>query len=240
MKVQTNILSECAPVRARYRQGAIVRDNNYQDGSKPKSSFLSRKFYNLRKIIKLGRVVQPSTKPAELLQEVYERVPAKKTKAHIGPAEHSILMDHQVNIPNKSTVNKVVRGVKTMKTYSKLYYYLRTKYFMKFRDPVVLQQLIADARTWMLKNGMNTEDAVHYAVFTSAVMTAFIVDREELEFRQLIKDSDNWKNMAHLNKTIRGDLGLNLIKRRERGLFKEATKGFMSKTSMPGVSNFTI
>jgi len=110
-------------------------------------------------------------------------------------------------LPERKKINKVVKGKKTFKVYSRLLYHLRTKYFLKYRDHHFINLLVNEARIWMVKNEFKCDSATDYAIMSSAVLTAFLVSKEELEFRQVIKDPVNFDNMTHLNATVIGDLG---------------------------------
>jgi hypothetical protein len=110
-------------------------------------------------------------------------------------------------VPERKTVNKIIKGKKTFKVYSRLLYHLRTKYFLKYRDHHFMNTLVNEARIWMVKNEFKCDSALDYTIMTSAVLAAFLVSKEELEFRQAVKDTTNFDNMTHLNATVIGDLG---------------------------------
>jgi len=88
-----------------------------------------------------------------------------------------------------------------------LLYYLRCKYFMKPRDISMVNSLVADARVWMIKSGRSCESQDDYLILAGAVMGAFLVTEEELEFRQEMKKVELADNFTHLNKTMSGNLG---------------------------------
>jgi hypothetical protein len=86
--------------------------------------------------------------------------------------------------------------------------HLKCKYYMKRRDAATIQQMVSDARLYMLKAGrtMNTDD--DYDTMTRAVMAAYFIDDAELEFRSRMKNQDNYDSLLHHNRTLEGDLGL--------------------------------
>ena len=110
-------------------------------------------------------------------------------------------------IPKRKSVNKMVKNKTMFSAYSKLLNYLRCKTFLKFRDASLMQQLVHQSNVWMVKEGYDLTDPLHYTVISNAVTVAFLISTEELTFRQAIKNKANWDNMTHMNKTIAGDLG---------------------------------
>jgi len=104
-------------------------------------------------------------------------------------------------------VYRKTRDVKFLKFHSRLTYYLRTKYFMKTRDRSLINMMSNDARIWMIKEKMKCESEDDFLLMTQSVMTAFLVNSQELKFRQLLKNEDNYDQMEHLNATLAGDLG---------------------------------
>lgn len=109
--------------------------------------------------------------------------------------------------PSRQEINKMVKDSKYRKCYSKLLYFLRIKSFLKFRDANLMQQLALDARTWLQKNEYGLDNQFSYTAMASAVTVAFMVSDEEMIFRAVIKDSNNYDNMKHLNRTLKGNLG---------------------------------
>lgn len=112
-----------------------------------------------------------------------------------------------VSNPSRKVINKMVKSSKRLYSYKKLLYYLRCKYFMKPRDISMVNSLVADARVWMIKSGRSCETQDDYLVLAGAVMGAFLVTEEELEFRQQMKKTGLINNIVHLNNTMSGDLG---------------------------------
>jgi len=106
----------------------------------------------------------------------------------------------------RSALNKTVNK-KNVKFCSKLTYFLRCKHFMKLRDPSLINTLVNDARVWMLKEGRKCDTEDDYFMLAHSVMATFLVNTKEMEFRKHLKNKMNWDNMAHLNKTLLGDLG---------------------------------
>lgn len=110
-------------------------------------------------------------------------------------------------IPVRKTINKLVKKKKVFRTYSRLLNYLRCKFFLKYRDGSLMQQMAHEARVWLIKAGHQCDSAIDYDVLSTAVTVAFLVTSNELEFRQSIKNPQNYDNMRHLNATVSGDLG---------------------------------
>lgn len=121
-------------------------------------------------------------------------------------------------IPSRKTVNKVIKNKKQYKVHSRLLNMLRIKSFMKYRDHHLISFLVTEARNWLVRNGHSCDNTNDYEIFSTAVMMAFLVSREELEFRQAIKDKVNYDNLVHLNKTVMGNLGKVLHVPRETSL----------------------
>lgn len=113
----------------------------------------------------------------------------------------------QIRLPDRAAINRTVRKRKWIKVYEKLYFYLKCKYFMRTRDPAMINNMVADARIWLTKSSHKCESSEDYLLLTSSVSGAFMVDDNELEFRAMIKNDTNWDNTTHLNKTLKGDLG---------------------------------
>lgn len=132
--------------------------------------------------------------------------------------------------PDRQVINRQVKkdGI-LAKTNPSLVYYLRTKFFLKFRDHALMQTMVHEARMWLLKNGHTCDNKVDYETLTSAVTVAFMITKEEIAFRQLIKNKKNFDNMVHLNKTVTGNLG------RAAGLREVKSLGhsFLSEVHLP-------
>lgn len=136
--------------------------------------------------------------------------------------QHKLESDKELfKVPNRKDINKLVKNKKYFSAYSKLLNYLRCKTFLKFRDASLMQQLVHQANVWMVKEGYDLTDTIHYTTISSAVTIAFLISPEELQFRQSIKNKTNWDNMVHHNKTISGDLGKVFRLPDETSLFSE-------------------
>jgi len=113
----------------------------------------------------------------------------------------------KMTIPNRKFINKLYKNKKSFTTYSRLYYHLKLKYHLKHRDHQLINQLVHEARTWMIKEKRTCDTQNDYTIMSSAVLSAFLVSDEELIFRQQIKERTQLDNMNHLNKTVTGDMG---------------------------------
>lgn len=112
-----------------------------------------------------------------------------------------------VKIPSRQAVNMVVKNKKAWKVHSQLLNFLRCKYFLRKRDPALINQLVHEARIWLIKNGHSCDNSIDYSILSMSVTAAFLVTEEEMHFRQTIKTRANLDNMKHLNATLDGDLG---------------------------------
>jgi hypothetical protein len=104
-------------------------------------------------------------------------------------------------------IRKFIRNSKYVTSYSKLTWYLRSKYFMMTRDRSLINKMSNDARIWMLKTGHTCETEADFVVMTSSIMAAFLVNTQEMDFRALMKNKVNYDNMVHHNAAVQGDLG---------------------------------
>lgn len=114
-------------------------------------------------------------------------------------------------VPDRKQINRIVKNRRIFRAHSKLLFYLRCKYHLAHRDHTFINKLVTEARIWMTKNGFQCDKPEDYSILSSAVLAAFLVSSEELEFRQAIKNRTNHGNMIHLNETVRGELGRTLI-----------------------------
>lgn len=112
-----------------------------------------------------------------------------------------------VLIPDKKKVNSIVKNRKSIHCYERLFNFLRTKFFMRIRDNTLIGVMVHEARTWMLKDHRKLDTEEDFNILSYSVMAAFMINKNELEFRALLKDKNNWVNTIHLNKTLNGDLG---------------------------------
>ncbi len=125
------------------------------------------------------------------------------------------------------------RGKKFYVLYKKLYFYLKSKYFLRKRDMGIINSMVQDARVWFAKEKMELDSSFNYDIMAYAVMVAFLPDEREMEFRQMVKNPNAWDNITHLNKTLDGNLGKSL--RATLGLYKENTciGGCLSSVKFP-------
>lgn len=135
--------------------------------------------------------------------------------------------------PRKS-INKMVQKTRVIKTYSKLTNFLKCKFFMRQRDHSLINTMVNDARIWLLKQGSKCETDEDFFVLSQSVLVAFLVNEQEMKFRAVLKDDKNWDNMAHLNKTVAGNLGkVSLLRMaKENSLLG----GFLPDLKFPGAS----
>jgi len=110
-------------------------------------------------------------------------------------------------IPKRAKVNQYVRKWKGVYSNMKLTTFLKTKYFMKIRDPSIISQMVTDARMYLAKQKRTLDNKQDYDDVVNSVMAAYTVSKEELEFRQLMKKPSVLDAIEHLNKTMLGDLG---------------------------------
>lgn len=123
------------------------------------------------------------------------------------PAAVEDKFDESFEFFKRSNINKVVKKTKSIKTYSKLTNFLKCKFFMRARDHTLINTMVSDARIWMIKSGHTCESAEDFNIMTQAVIVSYMVNEQEMRFRQYLKNEKNWDNMVHLNKTVAGDLG---------------------------------
>jgi len=112
-----------------------------------------------------------------------------------------------VKIPSRKHINSVLKKKESVKVYSKLYYHLKIKYHLKHRDHQLINQLVHEARNWLKNNDHTCDNMEDYTIMSSAVLAAFMVSSEELQFRAMIKKRTQLDNVNHLNSTLKGDLG---------------------------------
>lgn len=137
----------------------------------------------------------------------------------------------------RKSINKVVKKAKLIKTYSKLTNFLRTKFFMRSRDHSLINTMVNDARIWMIKSGFNCESDEDFFVMTQSVIVAFMVNEQEMKFRQHLKNEKNYDNMVHLNKTVAGDLGkVSLLRKRPEG----ALSAFLPSLMIPKATGLAL
>lgn len=114
---------------------------------------------------------------------------------------------------------------------TELLYTLKTKYFMASRSPVIIGQMVMDARSFISKNELKYDREV-YTCITNTIMQAYILDEQELVFRSMMKNNTVLDGVAHLNDTMAGNLGKSF-----RGFHKNSLIGnFLGNKSFPKVS----
>jgi hypothetical protein len=179
----------------------------------------------------MGHVDDPDPEQLRLIDEVFAKTVKKiaedradRVNKDIDTALHHEEVTNTDNyvyeqIPKRKVINALVKNKKGYHAYSRLLFWLRCKHFMKVRDHGLINQLVTDARAWLAKNNFTMETSTEFQILANAVMGAYLVNEEELVFRQTIKDKVNYDNMAHINRTAIGDLGKSLFKPRDGGVF---------------------
>lgn len=115
--------------------------------------------------------------------------------------------EKQLETMPRRLVAKLTATKKSRFVYSRLLNYLRCKHFMHIRDHHFITTLVADARSWLLKEHMDMEKPITFAVLAGAVTQAFMVNQEELDFRARMKNPIHLDHIEHLNNTMSGELG---------------------------------
>lgn len=178
---------------------------------------------------------------AVYLRNLFKAPILSRPKIDVGVQAHDVDVDMQTmpsydtekwTAPSRKNINKLVKNSKSYRVYDKLYYHLRTKHFMRYRDPGMINSLVQDARIWLAKNKMQCENSMEYSIMTTAVMTAFLPDDAEMSFRAEIKKQTNFDNINHLNKTLQGDLGKSFAKTYLGG-FRENSHNPLSSVRFP-------
>lgn len=141
----------------------------------------------------------------------------------------------QIETMPRRLVAKMAATKKTRHVYSRLLNYLRCKHFMHIRDHHFITTLVADARSWLLKEHMDMEKPLTFAVLASAVTQAFMVNQEELDFRARMKNPIHLDHIEHLNNTMSGELGrVSLFKGDfKRALASAARRPFTRSVRIP-------
>lgn len=150
------------------------------------------------------------------------------------PGERDPELDTTVFIPKRKVISKLAKDKNTCKVYGRLLVHLRCKYHLTLRDKSLIQRLVQEARNWMIKAGFDCTKEIHYTVLASAVTAAFMVSDEELEFRAMIKNRQNYENMVHLNNTLQGNLGRVANPLTDGGAFW--TRPFLHEAKLPGAT----
>lgn len=137
---------------------------------------------------------------------------------------------HQVDPPSFSKA-RALRDKKSRVTYTALTYYLKCKHYMHVKDPHFVRTLVQDARAWLLRGQFKMETYQEYVILTSAVMSAFFVDQEELHFRARMKNRKEWQALDKHNRACNGDLGWRFGQVEPR--FKALRHVFQSRVRLP-------
>jgi hypothetical protein len=137
---------------------------------------------------------------------------------------------HQVDPPSFSKA-RALRDKKSRITYTALTYYLKCKHYMHVKDPHFVRTLVQDARAWLLRGQFKMETYQEYVILTSAVMSAFFVDQEELHFRSRMKNRKEWQALDKHNRACNGDLGWRFGQVEPR--FKALRHVFQSRVRLP-------
>jgi hypothetical protein len=185
------------------------------------------------------RIVLPKRATTEIIVgETYQKVNNNTHTNDISQETATDFRDEQFEmfkLPNRRKVNSIVQNRRYLKSYGKLFNYLKCKYFMKRRDTLTMNNMISDARVWLLKNNYTTEHDMDYVILTTSVISAFMVTQEELEFRKQLKDRTNYGNMCHLNDTLNGTLGkVNPFFKSMRYKDESIFHNMLSDLTMPG------
>lgn len=141
----------------------------------------------------------------------------------------------QIETVPRRLLAKMAANKKSRHVYSRLLNYLRCKHFMHIRDHHFITTLVADARSWLLKEHMDMEKPLTFAVLSSAVTQAFMVNQEELDFRARMKNPIHLDHIEHLNNTMSGELGrVSLFKGDfKRALASAARRPFTRSVRIP-------
>lgn len=106
-----------------------------------------------------------------------------------------------------SSIRHALRDKKWVKFNEKLTYYLRIKYFMRKRDQHLLNQMVNDARNYLIKAGNTVDNQSDYLTLTTSVTAAFLITEEEIECRESVKTMENLDSMRKINELSSGQLG---------------------------------
>lgn len=109
--------------------------------------------------------------------------------------------------PKFKIISRFAHKAKWVKYYERLTRFLNIKYHMSIRNYTTYRYMLQDARTWMMKNGFTCDTEYDYHLITNSVNAAFIIQAEELETREIIKDTRNLDAMEKINKFAGGELG---------------------------------
>lgn len=141
--------------------------------------------------------------------EMVIELPRKKSVSGVVGKRNSVSGDpdyEDIPLPSFDKA-RALRDKKSRKTFTALTYYLKCKHYMHMKDPHFIRTLVQDARAWLIRGQYKMESYKEYMILTSAVMSAFFVDQEELAFRARMKNSTEWQAIKKHNNACNGDLG---------------------------------
>lgn len=154
-----------------------------------------------------GLVAPPVAQAPRMLTVVTESGCQSGDKIEFGCGTDDVEVPRVSFIAQKREHFRFYRGSNIVMADEKLTYHLKCKYFMKKRDSGAMHQMVSDARIYMLKNKHTMDNEADYDKMTRAVMAAFMVDANELEFRQRLKNETVYDGLVHVSATASGDLG---------------------------------
>lgn len=138
--------------------------------------------------------------------------------------QSNLLDTKQFKFSIKSKVNEIANKLKSIEAWPKLVYFLKTKYFMAHRSINLINNMIRDARIYMLNNKYECDNEDDYYILTQSVMAAYSVDDQELKFRKIIK-KDHF-NAVDLNEILEGKIKSTILSPFH---LKEISKGVRGK-----------
>lgn len=112
------------------------------------------------------------------------------------------VLDALTEIPDKEKTRKLVSKQSVVRSHRKLTNFLKSKHFMKARTIPLINTMVTDARVWLLQNGRKCDTDEDYLIMTSSVMAAYMVQEEELAFREFLRNAKNHRNTRDLNSLI--------------------------------------
>lgn len=112
------------------------------------------------------------------------------------------ILNAVMTIPSKMKIRKLVNKSLVVRSHRRLTNFLKIKHCMKSRTVPLINTMITDARVWLMKDGRKCETDEDYIVMTSSVMAAYMVQEEELAFRELLRNVENHRNARDLNSLI--------------------------------------
>jgi len=153
--------------------------------------------------------IKPTT--PRLLTPIVESIVEDKDQSIISEvldATTTNMLDAIMTIPDRAECKKRVSSSKVIRSQKALTQFLKCKYFMRARNLPLINSMVNDARVWMMKDNRKCDTDIDYTIMTSSIMAAYMIQREELEFRALLKRPDNYQNTVRLNNLVNdGNLG---------------------------------